>query len=185
MKQVSFLLVLMFLLTACGAAPTPAAATPDVQATISAYSGTMVAATLTAQPTNTLVPTNTALPTGTPTPTETVTPEILIPTATQTAFVGSFVPGNTEGLPTGLIRVENYTGQELVFTMDGVTKTRSVPVYVSWKINGVYMFSIPWGTYNYRIVIGDKRTLTGIVGIANKDKTTFKVYNNKVAILGP
>ncbi len=77
MKRLVVLFFLMSLLAACtGAAQTPVP-TVDVNATIAALSGTMMAGTLTAQPTHT--PTATA--TFTPEPTATSTPE---PTATFT-----------------------------------------------------------------------------------------------------
>jgi hypothetical protein len=175
------------LLASCGPIPTPQP-TVDIVATTGAISGTMVAATLTAQSTAIPISTDTPPPTETLTPLSiaTSTPEPVTPTVTTTPFEGMFAPGNTEGLATGLVRIENYTEQEIVVTFEGVTWTREQPVYYSWKVgSSALLQEVFWGRYQYRIVIGNKTTLKGNFQINNKDKTTFKVYKNKVAILGP
>jgi hypothetical protein len=204
MKQFGFLLALMIISTACGPAPTPAP-TPDANATMSAFSGTMVAATLTAQPTNTSVPTNTPLPSETATslPTETATlpaatatldplapvatldPALpMVPTATK--FVGQFAPGSLEGLPVALLRVENLSGvKEIIITLNGTTRVNQLPVYLAYKITGSLNINIYLGTWQYKVEIPNKRFLTGVFKQTNKDKTTMKVYLTKIAVLGP
>jgi len=200
MKRSGLLLAILFILTACGPAPTPAA-TPDIQGTIAAMSGTLVAATLTAQPSATLVPTKPALPTATATslPSETATLEpfaaaALTPTldpalsgrASATAWTGTLSPGNTEGLPTGLLRIENNTGvKEIIVTLTGVTMTREKTVYYAYKVTGALNITILWARYQYVIQIPNKRTLTGSFGQNSKDKTLMRVELTKVVIAGP
>jgi hypothetical protein len=193
MKKFRWALSLIILLTACGQAPTPAAPTQDVQATISALSGTMVAATIAAQPSATTPPTETPLPSPTLAllPTETATPELTgTPTPggpTPTAWVGSFIPLNTDGLPTGLLRIENLTGEkEIIVTLQGVTLTRDRPVYYSYVITGALNITIFWARYTYTIQIPNKKIYTGSFTQGNDDKTTIRVYLKKdPAILGP
>ena len=204
MKRFGLFIVMMTIVfTACGPAPTPAP-TPDLNATMSALSGTMVAATLTAQPTNTLVPTNTALPTETATflPTETPTAlatGTLDPAAaaatldpslpgvpTSTPFVGQFAPGDLTGLPTALLSVENLTGvKEIIVTLNGITNPRQQPVYLSYKVTSGAVFNIYLGSWTYSVEIPNKRFLTGAFKQTNKDKTTMKVYLTKVHLAGP
>ena len=200
MKRFGLMLTTMLLFAACGPVPTPAP-TQDLQATVLAISGTMVAGTLTAQPSLTPPPSNTPLPTDTPTlaPTETVTPAALDLSATltldpaltgvpsATAWSGVLNPGNTDGLPTGLLRIENYTGvKEIIVTLTGVTMTREQPVYYSYKVNGSLNINILWARYKYVINIPNKKIYSGSFGQNSKDKTTMKIYLDKgVIILGP
>jgi hypothetical protein len=203
MKQFGLILALLVLLTSCGPAPT-AAPTPDLNATMSALSGTMVASTLTAQPTNTLVPTATPLPTETATlaPTETATPaptatvDPLAPLATldpalpglptPTAFTGSVVQGDLTGLGTALLQVQNLTGvKEIIVTLTGVTIPREVPLYLSYKVTGGMNITIYPGSWQVSVEIPGKRFLTSGFRQTNKDKTTLKVYLTKLVILGP
>jgi hypothetical protein len=204
MKKFALILILLVILGACGPAPTPSP-TPDLNATMSAYSGTMVAGTLTAQPTNTAAPTNTALPTETATslpPTEAATspvvgtPDLSILTATldpalpaaptPTVFTGTFVPGDLTGLPIAILRVENLSGvKEIIVTLNGITRPRSVPVYLSYKVTGALNINIYLGTWTYKVEIPNKRFISGVFKQTNKDKTTMKVYLTKIAVLGP
>jgi hypothetical protein len=197
MKKFALIITMLVILVACGPAPTPSA-TPDINATMSALSGTMVAGTLTAQPTNTLPPTETPtpLPTATATlpPTGTLDPSL--PTATlgaalpgvptPTVFTGSYVPGDLTGLDVAILRVENLTGvKEIIVTITGVTVPREIPVYLSYKVTGALNFNIYTGSWQYKVEIPNKRFLTGGFRQTNKDKTTMKVYLQKVAIFGP
>ncbi len=197
MKQSGLLIAIMIFLSGCGASPfsTP---TPDTQATMQVLASTMVAATLTAQPTLTPVPTNTSAPTETftPAPTETSTPEptsAISPTPTidpsqptATPWSGVLSPGNTEGLPMGFVRIENNTGEkEIIVTLTGVTLTRSQPIYLSYKVTGFLLLSVPWAHYQYVIQIPNKRMLTGEFTQANEDKTTIRVLLTRVIVAGP
>lgn len=193
MKQFGLILAVVILLTACGPAPTPAP-TPDLQATIISLSGTMVAATLTAQPSPR--PTQTLQPSRTSAPTETATPELaasptiateVTPQATGTAWRGTFVVGNTDGLPEGLLRIENFTGEkEITVTLNGVTLTRERPVYYSYAVTGALNITILWARYQYIIQIPNKKIFTGTFTQNNGDKTTIRVYLKKdPVILGP
>lgn len=195
MKQLGLILAMIMLFSACGPAPT-AAPTPDIQATVEFLSSTIVAATLTAMPTNTLPPTSTlqpsptftSMPTETSTPAETSTPEAT-PTFefTPTPWSGTFAPGNTEGLPTGFLRIENLTGEDMIlFTLNGVTLTREQPVTYSNSVTTNLVMTILWAKYQYFIQIPNKRLFTGTFTQGNKDKTTIRVYLNKdPVILGP
>jgi hypothetical protein len=194
MKRFGLLLIASLIFTSCGTAPTPAP-TQDLNATIEAISNTMVAATLTAQPTATSVPTNTPLPTQTATvaPTETSTPDAMAGSPTPdpalpsaTAWTGTFDPGNTDGLPTGILRIQNLSGEkEIIVTLNGVTLTREQPVYYAYKVTGALNIIVKWARYNYVIQIPNKRMLTGSFGIASKDKTTMNISLTKVVVLGP
>jgi hypothetical protein len=200
MKRTGLLLSFLLILTACGPAPTQVA-TPDIQSTTAAIAGTMVAATQSAQPSPTLKPTDTQTPTTTPTSIPTLTPTLesgntgtLTPTpdltvvgvATATAWSGTFAPGNTNGLPTGLLRIENNTGEkEIIVTLSGITMTREQPVYYSYKVTGALNITILWARYQYMVQIPNKRILTGTFGQNSKDKTTMRVDLTKIVITGP
>ena len=203
MKKFAIIITMLAILVSCGPAPTPIA-TPDINATMSVLSSTMVAGTLTAQPTNTTVPTNTPLPTETAPlqPTETGTPlaagtpdpsvaaatldPALPGVPTPTLFAGTIAPGDLTGLETAILRVENLSGvREIIVTIEGVTKLREIPVYQSYKVSGAMNFNIYIGSWNYKVEIPNKRFMTGSFRQTNGDKTTMKVYLQKVVILGP
>jgi hypothetical protein len=210
MKRTGLLLLVMVLmLSACGQAPAPTA-TPDVAGTAMA----MAAATLAAQPSATLAPSETPLPAATvttppteiataePTSADAVTPTIeptnadaLTPTiaptnmpglASATAWEGTLSPGNTDGLPTGLLHIENDTGvKEIIVTLTGVTMTREKLVYYSYKVTGALNITILWARYKYVILIPGKKTYTGTFGQNSKDKTLMRIDLTKVVIVGP
>ena len=207
MKKTSLLLTVMILmLSACGPAPV-ATATPDMPGTAVAAAGTIVAATLAAIPSATPAPTETPLPAPTETiaPTETTPPtepaaseptsaleltatpdpaQVGMPSAT--AWEGTLSPGNTDGLPTGLLRIQNNTGvKEIIVTLSGVTMTREKLVYYSYKVTGALNITILWARYKYVILIPGKKTYTGTFGQNSKDKTLMKIDLTKVVIVGP
>lgn len=207
MKRSGLLLIVMIMmLSACGPAPV-ATATPDIPGTAVAAAGTVAAATLAALPSATSAPTDIPLPTPTEiiVPTDTLSPAEpatseptsaveLTPTieptqigmASATAWVGTLAPGNTEGLPTGLLRIENNTGvKEIIVTLSGVTMTRNQLVYYSYKVNGAFNLTILWARYKYVILIPGKKTFTGTFGQNSKDKTLMRIDLNKVVIVGP
>jgi len=185
------LLTLLALLTACAPASTPEP-TVDVPATIEALSLTMIAGTLTAQPTATPQPPTATPepPTATPVPpteTSTPTPE---PSATLTPepFFGTLDPAGTENTPKGLFRIENNTGESfLIININGMThEGNPKPIYYAIQMtNTVYLFDIPWGDYSYSVQIGTKKTISGSFIIRNKDKTTMRVSMDKVVVVGP
>lgn|GEM_PF-2841935 len=196
MKHFGLMFIMIFIFTACGQAPIPSP-TPDQNATVAALSATMMTATLAAQPTATIVPTSTSLPSETPTqaPTETATPD-LSPTETPaptltaepsvTPWTGVFEPGNSDGLPQGLLRIENLTGvNEITITLNGITLSRDQPVYYAYKVNRALNIYVKWANYTYSIQVPGKKTYTGKLGIANKDKTTISIYLQKLVITGP
>jgi hypothetical protein len=193
MKHFGLMLIMIFAFTACGPAPTPAP-TPDINATIAALSNTMLAGTLTAQPTKTPVPTETLSPTATPTMLVSETPTLELATSvpspttgpSATPWTGFFDPGNTNDLPTGLLRIENLSGEkEITVTLNGITLSRDQPVYYAYKVTGAFNIDVKWARYSYVIQIPNKRTITGTFGIASKDKTTMKIYLTKVVVAGP
>lgn len=184
-------MLVLFLLTACGTAATPAP-TVDVAATVSSLSGTMVAGTLTAQPTATFNPTATMTVTETetvtPTPAPpTETPVIPTETLTPTPFFGTLSPLDTSGDPQGYFLIENNTGQpEIIVNIYGSTYLGNPkPVYIAYKVTKSFLFQIPWGDYQYTVQVGTKKIFTGSVGIRNKDKTTMRVTMTKVVVVGP
>ena len=199
MKRFGLILIMVTIFTACGPVPTPAP-TPDTAATLRVSVGTMVAETLTAEPSSTPQPSATPLPSNTPLPSETPT---ITPTdgpsptstldatqlaeATSTPWSGLLSPGNTDGLPTGLLRIENYTGEkEITITLNGVTTTREQPVYYAYKVTGALNITVLWAHYQYLIQVPNKKMFNGTFTQNSKDKTTIKIYLNKdPIIIGP
>lgn len=188
MKQILPVLLLMSaFLAACGPTATPEP-TVDLNATINAMSMTMAAGTLTAQPTNTPLPTGTPTltplptPTGTPFPTLTFTPTI---TPTVQVYEGCFAPAGVGNTPTGLFRMENNTKEELRVNLNGVSFNGNVAVNCAYIVNLSYNVEIIWANYNYHVQIGNKRTISGTFMINNSDKTTMRVYDKKVVVVGP
>jgi hypothetical protein len=178
------LLLIVALLAACGPAPTPQP-TVDVNATISAISETMVAGTLTAQPTATPLPTDTPTPippTDTPTPTATLTPT---ETVTPQAFVGCFAPAGVGNVSNSTFRIENNTKQTLRVYMNGVSPSGNYSVNCSYVVTASFNTEIIFGDYEYSVQIGDKRTIGGKFKITGSDKTTMRIYDNKVVVVGP
>ena len=191
MKQGAILLFLsIFIFSACGPVPT-AEPTPDIQATAKSVSGTMVAGTLTAQPTATQPPTNTpeptqtstAIPTATIYQTPTATPTQIV-VATPTPWTGSF--GDPNENRTGLLLIENMTGEkEIIVSMEGVSLIQNTPFYIAYVVNGNMKIMIPWARYKYTIQIPNKKTFTGTFTQNNKDKTTMRIKMQQVDIIGP
>ena len=177
---VSFLIIL--LLAACGPAPT-AVPTVDINATVSSISKTIVASTLTAQPTATPLPTSTPTPTSTPLPTETVTPTV---TSTSQAFVGCFAPSGTGAGPVAPFKIENFTTSIVVVYINGVTRNGDFTLNCSEALdkNDTAFFTLPFGTYKYTVQIGSKKTIQGGFYINDTDKATMQVYDTKIKI-GP
>lgn len=195
MKRFFLTLTLLALLTACsGQAQTPAP-TVDVNATVAAFSSTMMAGTLTAQPTDTPLPTPTSTSTFTPEPTATfaITPtstETLTPTPTVTLppFYGEFTPaGLPAGVRRGYILFENETKISPVYlNITGKAERQDKPVYYRYTFEGrQHRYEIPFGTYDYVIFLGEKKMFSGSFRINNFDKTTFFIRDNKVVIIGP
>lgn len=196
MKRSGLLLFFAMLLSACSPAPAPAP-TPDLNATVAAISGTMLAGTLTAQPSSTPLPTETPQPTATTAPSDTPTPgsaatpslspaQITVLAPTSTAWIGTFSPGNTNDLPTGILQIINNTGQpEIMVTLNGITTSREQPVYYAYTVNTVLNLNVYWASYQYMVQIPGKRIMTGSYTQQSKDKTTMRVDLTKVAIIGP
>ncbi len=198
MKRIAIIVAISMLITACG--PTPVSIpTPDIQATTAAIVSQMIKTTQEAQLSATLAPTNTSLPTATMTdpPPDTPTPEQVVATitasvdplmglATSTPWFGTLSPGNTEGLPTGFLRIENNTGvKEIIVTLTGVTLKRDQPVYYAYKVNGALVLTILWARYQYVVQVPNKRVFTGSFSQASKDKTILRVNPTVVNIIGP
>ena len=186
MRQILIALFSIALLAACGPALTPEP-TLDVDATISAMSGTIVAGTLTAQPTATVIPTDTLTPTPLP-PTETPVPsETPTPTKTLTpqVFLGCFAPVGVGHISVGLFRIENNTKETLRVYLNGVSFSGDKVVNCSYIVTTSFNTEIIFGNYNYSVQIGTKRTKTGNFVITNTDKTTMRVFDNKVVVVGP
>jgi len=186
MKQILIALCSIALLAACGPAPTPEP-TVDVNATISAMSGTMVAGTLTAQPTATVIPTDTFTPTPppptetpipseTPTPTETVTPQI---------FAGCFAPVGVGHISKGVFRIENNTKETLRVYLNGVSFSGDKTVNCSYIVTTSFNTELIFANYDYSVQIGTRKTIYGNFIIVNDDKTTMRVFDNKVVVVGP
>ncbi|PWH13922.1 MAG: hypothetical protein DDG60_09435 [Anaerolineae bacterium] len=191
MKRFAFLFILLALLAACsGPAQTPVP-TVDVNATIAALSGTMMAGTLTAQPTQTPTATTTFTPeptatfTLTPEPTATFTPE---PTATFIPFYGEFTPaGLPAGVDRGYVLFQNDSSIKTVhLNIQGTTAQGERPYYYKWTFEErQHRHNLPFGTYQYVIFLGEKKMFSGSFRIYNYDKTTFFIRDDKIVIAGP
>ncbi len=192
MKRFLLFAALLALLTACsGQAQPPAPPTADINATVAALAGTMMAGTLTAQPTETPLPTSTPLPpTETPLPpteTPTNTPEPTIP-PTPIPFYGEFAPA---GLPydvnKGHLLFENESSIKKVhLNFNGTTAQGEKPYYYKWTFEErFHRHYMPFGTYNYVIYLGDKKMFSGSFRINHFDKITFFLYDDKIIIVGP
>ena len=202
MKRFGFLFILMFIVSACGQAPTPTA-TPDVPATAAVFASTMVASTLTAQPTWTQAPTATPLPTDTPTtaPTETPVPTLapgeaatasalatqaLIPQASPTLFVGTFSPGDITGLETALLEIDNLSGEkQVIVSLTCKTRSREQVVYYNQTVSKTMVIRIVVGSCQVLVQIPNKRYMSITFSQTNKDKTVMGVYLTKVVVHGP
>lgn len=186
MKQTLIILLLITPLLAACAAPTTPQPTVDINATISAMSETMVAGTLTAQPSATPQPpsaTPTAPPiTDTPTPTATPVPT---ETATSVAFVGCFAPAGVGSVSVGIFRMENNTKETLQVYLNGVSLSGNHTVSCSYTVTTSFNTEIIFGNYEYSVQIGTKRTIDGKFIIVNTDKTTMRIYDKKVVVVGP
>lgn len=192
MKKLYILwLGLALALSACNlVAPEPTATplpTVDTAATADVIAKTMVAETLAAIPTNTPLPTATDTPVPTETPLPSETPSITpTPTlgATPTFFNVTMAPGGVSGKQ-GFIRVENNTKfSTVIITVDGVSANGNDPIYLSWQFEKVLFFNIPFGDYRYRITFSNKN-FSGSFKINNDDKTTIRVFDTKIVIVGP
>lgn len=188
------LLLITALLAACSPAPAPTPTpTVDINATISAMSLTMVAGTLTAQPTATTAPTFTPFPpTATITlPPPTDTPGVFIPTTAPTAvatgqpFIGCFVPTGTTTL-TAPFKLENMTKKTISIFINGTTREGDHTVSCSYDLlkNSSVVFTLWWGNYKYWVEIPGKGTYNGSFWINDSDKATMRISDKGIQI-GP
>lgn len=186
------ILIVLLLISTFLAACAPATPTPDVNATVNAMLSTSVAGTLTAQPTNTPFPTDTPLPTSTPepiitdtpVPTETPIPTIAPPTATSVPFVGCFAPAGTGNISLGIFRFENNTKETVQVDLQGVSLNGNKTVFCSFSVTASYNTEIIFGNYSYRVTVAN-RAMTGTFNILSSDKTTMRIFDKKVNIVGP
>jgi hypothetical protein len=186
---VLFLLICTFL-AACAPATTPAP-TADIAATVKALSGTMVASTLEAMPTQTQIPSETPVPSPTatlePLMTDTFTPAptlIATGTATSEAFVGCFAPAGTGSIKVGIFRFELDTKQSAEVYLHGVSLNGNKTVDCSYTVTQSFNTEIIFGNYDYSVVVGNK-TMTGSFPLVNDDKTTMRIFDKKVVVVGP
>ena len=81
---------------------------------------------------------------------------------------------------------KSRTGQDLIITLNGISALGDKPVYYQYgPIKYSFNFRVVWGTYNFTVQIGTKKTITGRFRIYNYDKTTMNVYPSRVVIAGP
>lgn len=190
MKNIlTVLLILSTFLAACA----PATPTPDVEATVNAMLSTSVAATLTAQPTDTPLPTNTPLPTSTPEPIITDTPlptatlaaspTSVVPTATPVAFTGCFTPTGSTGLEAPF-KLENLTKAPVTIYINGTTKEGDHTINCSFVVEpgGSEIFTIWFGNYTYWVE--GKKIYKGSFFVNDTDKATMQISDKGVKI-GP
>jgi hypothetical protein len=194
-KVIFTLTIAAVFMGACGLVPSPVP-TVDVTAvyqTAEAGVATSVEQTLEAMPTATLRPTETPIPptetpayTDTPVFTETPSPTAtLAVTNTSVPFQGSTPSGSDVG-KTCLLRIENKSSiRPITIAFDGVSPNGNTPFYYAYQVELVMMFQLPWGSWNYWIKLGDKKEFRGSFRINNYDKTTIRIYNDRVQIQGP
>ncbi len=202
-------LSILFWLVACAPAVTPPLPTEDYNATAQVIASTMTSATLTALPTATAIPTSTPQPTATATllPVSTVelgatplaagtatlypldasaTAAQFTPTSTPVQLQGTLAPAGVNPNFISFMRVENnsdYTPARI--TLNCVLKTSGKLVYLDYSFDRVITFDIPFGTCQYVVTLAEKKTFTGSITINNYDKTTIRIYNTKIVIVGP
>ena len=151
----------------------------------------MAAGTLTALPTATVLPSNSSTPAPSDTPAATAT-LVMTDTSTPTAVSttaqlnGTLAPAGVGQSKTALFRISNLTSDQLNTTIYGVNATGNLPVYYQYgPIRYSFNFRILWGTYNWTVQIGNKKTFSGAMRIYNYDKTTMNVKSNGVVVTGP
>jgi hypothetical protein len=198
MKQILTMIFLALMLASCAPAATPAPL--DLQATVENLSATIVAGTLTAMPTaaasSTPIP-----PTETPSPTETmiltetatISPEeaatgtqaVAQLTASATPLQGTFAPGGVSGKTMKILVIENLADKTAKITLTGTTDPTGNYVYYEYEVSNVLSLNdVHWGYYHFVVIVGNQ-TFSGDFRIQNYDKIVIKIYNNKVAVVGP
>jgi hypothetical protein len=163
-------------------------------------SATMLAATLTAQPTPTLLPpTDTPFPTATntlppptetpaPTPTLTPTPALSATegiTATAPPFIGCFTPSGTNNL-SAPFKLENFTKVTVTVSINGTTKEGDHTINCSYTVakGASTIFTLWFGNYTYWVQVPGKKMYQGSFWINDSDKATMQITDKGVRI-GP
>jgi hypothetical protein len=187
MKQFFLILpIIALILSACGSTTqsTPNDI-PDMQGTTRSLAATIVAGTLTAQPTLTrtstpIPPTATDTPTSLPVTTETNTPTA---TVTSVPFVGCFAPAGGTNL-TAPFNIENNTSVAISVYINGVTREGNHPINCSYDLakGGSLIFNIWWGDYTFYVIVTNTKTFSGSFFVNNWDKATMQVYKDKVKL---
>lgn len=198
-KHISLILLISFLVSACGAQATPTIDPNDVQATALAAAFTVVAQTQAAIPTNTPIP-PTDTPTATPQPTETpvvLFTETLLATFTATAQVSSGgdpcnapLKSNPAGHPTK-IKLANKTKAPITASLYLNITPFGECGFRGYNIGGndaLTITDLPTGCYNVSVFVNDPNKPTKAFGygcINNPDLWTFEVYAEFVKFIGP
>lgn len=104
---------------------------------------------------------------------------------TSQAFVGCFAPAGANNIPVGVFRIENNTKETLRVYLNGVSFSGDKTVNCSYIVTLSFNIEIIFANYDYSVQIGTKRTIEGKFYINNDDKTTMRVYDNKVVVVGP
>ncbi len=178
------LLGLIMALTACGPKAPPTVDPTEVYRTAYVMARTAAAETLTAMPTNTSLPTDT--PTASPTATQTPIPPTDTPTATLTPAPssGQVAPNPNLKFNYGLLRFENNSGEEVQVILNCIDP-QGYPIYYEYTFKSSMNIQASLGSYSYLVYVGKKRSFSGSFSISGPDKTTIKVFLNKVVISGP
>ncbi len=207
MKQLTILLTITLLVSACGAEPVPTTNPADVQLTAVAAAFTIVAETQGALPTDTpLSPTETASPTSAPTNTAVSLPTLEGPTLAATATVAASGGGaatpyycDTRVLswaPKGrstIIRIVNPNKVPVTVSLYlNETQDHNECGYRSYNIskqNDVVISDLVQGCYNLWAWSTDPQTsfqvASGTSCINNPDKWTFEITQSNIKFLGP
>jgi len=197
----SLLIVIVFIVSACGAQPVPTVSAADVQHTAEAAAFTMVAQTQAAIPTATPLP-PTETPTQTPLPTET---SLALPTLEVSPTTASSNTSNSNADPCAT-RVLSHSprGRETIIRIANMTRA---PVTVSLYLNetasagecgyrsyslsrsgDVVITDLVQGCYNLW-AWGDAQNVhvnsAGYGCINNSDKWTFEINEGTIKFVGP
>ncbi len=205
MKRLAFVaVVLALLLNACGANVVPTVDPAQVQASVVAEAGTMLAQTQAAIP-PTQLPTDTPEPSPTPQPSPTLdtsSTASIIPTQTPSSANADScdVPLSSQSAGTG--KISGGTGNVLIVNDTKATITVSLQLaknklgqcgYLSYELaRGQSKFLpnvLPYGCYYLHAFVNDPKKPSqpsgGPACITGPDKTTFTVLADTIKVTGP
>ena len=172
------LILILFLLAACGPSPEEIAATANVLAAtgLAQTAAAVPSHTPTATPSDTPQPSPTASEAPTETASETATATVAITTPPPNAGGSGATPALSGR--TALLRLQNNSGQEVFLAI-------VAPAYREYTFTSSQNLTFEWGEYSYRVWVGGQGPIVGSFAITNKDKHTLVIEADKVIFLAP